>query len=96
MLDQGVLFSEAQQAYESAFREFSRQVRALQALAAEPAPDAQKLEEARRRVEPARRAYRECRDRLVELMLLRVTPSGEEQTVLASGRTRECRRCAGA
>ena len=61
--------TDAQQAYERAFQEFSDRVRALQCLTLHPSPDAAGINVALLELERARGVYDRCRDALVVELL---------------------------
>ena len=64
-----VIVAALRKVYGDAFRQFSEQVKLLQSRMNQPTPNERDLEEAKRRVEQARSAYRERRDLLASLML---------------------------
>ncbi len=70
-LEREAQFAALRRAYEDAFREFSSEVSLLHSLVNQSTAGGRAVEEAQRRVERARAAYRERRDLLARFLLLR-------------------------
>ncbi|MCS6954239.1 MAG: hypothetical protein RMK57_06415 [Bryobacterales bacterium] len=83
-------FPELREAYQAAFRDLARSVRALRLREDSPNADAEEMERLRSSVVEALLAYRQCRDRLAALLLHDAGKEGASQVRARLALSRRC------